>query len=180
MSSKLAGLEAILAVNSMDVIGVNGDLPWSLKADMRRFAEITAGHYVLMGRKTAESLPQPLRGRECYILTSKGEKYRSDKGKGVSRWEHVYAVAQAAGKKLFVIGGAHVYDLLFPLCSVIHLTEVFDGMQEFADAKDVTQYNPWEVMDDEEEWSESLEAVQDEDENNEHLHSYTRYTWKGE
>lgn len=40
-------------------IGFKGDMPWGMgmKADLKRFKELTTGKMVIMGRKTFESLP---------------------------------------------------------------------------------------------------------------------------
>ena len=50
-------ISLIVAANRQDVIGNNGEIPWSpIKADMRRFRELTTGKPIVMGRKTWESL----------------------------------------------------------------------------------------------------------------------------
>jgi len=36
------------------VIGVDGQLPWRLPDDLRRFREITRGHAVVMGRRATQ------------------------------------------------------------------------------------------------------------------------------
>jgi dihydrofolate reductase len=59
------------------VIGQQGDIPWHLEEDLRRFKEITMGHPVIMGRKTMESLPSPLDRRLNVILTEQ-EKVEGD------------------------------------------------------------------------------------------------------
>ena len=43
----------VLARADNGVIGRDGDLPWRLPADLKHFKAITAGHPMLMGRKTA-------------------------------------------------------------------------------------------------------------------------------
>ena len=56
------------------VIGRDGDLPWHLPADLRRFRELTSGHAVVMGRRTYESLPErfrPLPNRRNLVLSAR-------------------------------------------------------------------------------------------------------------
>ena len=58
------------------VIGKDNHLPWNLPEDMKFFREVTKGHILLMGRKTFDSFPQPLKGRlhivvSRQVLTSK-------------------------------------------------------------------------------------------------------------
>ena len=59
----------VLARADNGVIGKDGDLPWRLPADLRHFKAITAGHPMLMGRKTFDSLPGLLPGRRHIVLT---------------------------------------------------------------------------------------------------------------
>jgi dihydrofolate reductase len=63
----------IAAVDFNGAIGANGVIPWHAPADMARFKRLTMGHYVLFGRKTYESLPQALVGRELIVLTRSGK-----------------------------------------------------------------------------------------------------------
>ena len=64
--------KAIVAVSENGVIGRKGDLPWRLSGDLRWFKKITMGHTILMGRKTWDSLPNALPGRENWVLSRKG------------------------------------------------------------------------------------------------------------
>ena len=55
------------------VIGCEGGLPWHLPDDLRRFAQLTKGGTVVMGRKTYDSLPEhvrPLKGRANIVVTT--------------------------------------------------------------------------------------------------------------
>ena len=59
----------IAALGRNRVIGVDGDLPWRLPDDLKRFKQLTMGQPVVMGRRTWESLGRPLPGRENRVLT---------------------------------------------------------------------------------------------------------------
>jgi dihydrofolate reductase len=59
----------ILARARNGVIGRDGDLPWHLPADLKRFKALTLGHPMIMGRKTFDSLPGLLPGRRHIVLT---------------------------------------------------------------------------------------------------------------
>ena len=63
------GLSVIVATAENDVIGREGALPWTLPADLARFASLTAGHCIIMGRKTYKSIDHPLTGRTSIVLT---------------------------------------------------------------------------------------------------------------
>ncbi len=51
------------------VIGRDNKIPWHLPEDFRWFKELTTGHFVLMGRKTFESLGRPLPNRTNIVVT---------------------------------------------------------------------------------------------------------------
>ena len=67
--------EIVLIVARADngVIGVDGKLPWSLPADLRRFKQLTMGVPMIMGRKTFDSLPGLLPDRRHIVLTRDAE-----------------------------------------------------------------------------------------------------------
>ena len=51
------------------VIGAQGKIPWYLPDDFKWFKQTTMGHIIVMGRKTFESIGQPLPGRKNLVLT---------------------------------------------------------------------------------------------------------------
>jgi dihydrofolate reductase len=66
----------IVAAAANDVIGAGGALPWHLPEDLRRFRRLTAGHAVVLGRVTHESivarLGRALPGRTSVVVSSRG------------------------------------------------------------------------------------------------------------
>ena len=63
----ILSLVAALAENR--VIGDKNRIPWHITDDLLHFKHITLHHTVIMGRKTFESLPQPLPNRRKLVLT---------------------------------------------------------------------------------------------------------------
>ena len=62
----------IAAVARNRAIGKDNQLLWQIPEDMAHFKSLTAGHTVLMGRKTWESLPvrfRPLPGRRNIVVS---------------------------------------------------------------------------------------------------------------
>lgn len=111
----------ILARADNGVIGRDGDLPWRLPADLRHFKALTAGHPMIMGRKTFDSLPGLLPGRRHIVLTRDTEWT----GEGAEVAHDVeQAIAMADAPVVMVIGGAEIYRLFLPLADRIELTEV--------------------------------------------------------
>ena len=62
-------LKAIAAMSLNRVIGHGNQIPWHLPEDFKWFKQLTTGHFVLMGRKTYESLGKPLPNRTNIVLT---------------------------------------------------------------------------------------------------------------
>lgn len=111
----------ILARADSGVIGRDGDLPWRLPADLKRFKALTLGHPMVMGRKTFDSLPGLLPGRRHIVLT----RDRAWTGAGADVAHDVDgALALADAPTVMVIGGAEIYRLFLPLAHRIELTEV--------------------------------------------------------
>lgn len=122
-------LTLVVAVARNGVIGRNGDLPWRLSSDMKRFKAATMGKPALMGRKTWDSLPKkPLPGRQNLILTRDANFIAAD------AWVYTdlaamlaaaRAMAKASGAgEACVIGGAQLYNAVLPQADRIILTEV--------------------------------------------------------
>ena len=51
----------LVARDSKGGIGKDNSLMWNIPEDMKFFRESTLGHVCLVGRKTAESFPKPLK-----------------------------------------------------------------------------------------------------------------------
>lgn len=119
-------ISAIVAVSENGVIGVNDALPWEpIKADMKRFRELTAGHAVIMGRKTWDSLPiKPLPDRGNIIVT-KSTLLREGAWLCGSLEGSIYTAGDFLGhEKAFIIGGECLYREALPLCDEVYLTRV--------------------------------------------------------
>jgi dihydrofolate reductase len=100
-------------------------MPWQLSADLRRFKKLTLGAPIVMGRKTYESIGRPLPGRLNVVVTRSPESMPATSGVTyVSTHDEIQQATRDAAK-VFVIGGATIYDWLLPQCSVIYLTRVW-------------------------------------------------------
>jgi len=112
----------IAAMAENRVIGRNNTLPWSLKADMERFKELTLGWPCIMGRKTWESLPKrPLPGRPNIVIS----RSLSDVTGAAVFPSLREAVQHCEGyEKVFICGGASVYAEALGLANRIELTVI--------------------------------------------------------
>ena len=60
----------VVAAALNGVIGRDGDLPWRLPSDLKRFKQLTLGKPIVMGRRTFQSIGKPLPGRPNLRLRS--------------------------------------------------------------------------------------------------------------
>ncbi len=116
-------LSCIVAVYRDWGIGADGTQPVALHADRRRFAQLTRGAAVIVGRRTLADFPggRPLKGRVNIVLSRRG--IAAD---GIVPARSVEEAVRAAAEhdKAFVIGGASVYRVMLPYCDEVYVTKV--------------------------------------------------------
>ncbi len=118
----------IAALGSNRAIGLANRLLWHLPEDMAHFKAVTAGHTVLMGRKTWDSLPprfRPLPGRRNLVLSRRADF--APPGAEVAASLHAALARVDDDEAVFVIGGADLYAQCLPLAERLVLTEVEDA-----------------------------------------------------
>ena len=115
----------LVAKAKNQVIGKDNQLVWKLSADLKRFKNLTTGHYLLMGRKTFESLGRPLPNRTHLIITRNPE-FKAPEGHYAfhSVEDALIFCTKRQLEKLFVIGGGEIYKEALLLCDVLEITEV--------------------------------------------------------
>jgi dihydrofolate reductase len=112
---------AIVAMADNGVIGRGNGLPWHLPDDLKRFKALTMGHALLMGRRTYDSIGRALPGRRNLVLT----RNAAWQAPGCERVGSLEAARErASGTTLFIIGGAEVFSLCWPVVGRLELTEV--------------------------------------------------------
>lgn len=127
-------LSLIVAKAKNNVIGKDNQLIWHLSDDLKRFKALTMGHPIIMGRKTFESLPKVLPGRTHYVLTGNPDY---EVPEGVLLFHDVKALLAALPEgENFLIGGARMYEELFPYADTLYITEIeksYEGDAYFPD-----------------------------------------------
>ena len=118
----------VVAAAENGVIGRNGQLPWRLPSDLKRFRKLTLGKPVVMGRKTYDSIGKPLDGRDNIVVTRQAG-FCPPGVHPARSVEQALALSQelAAGRgaeEVMVIGGAEVYRVALPRAERIYLTLV--------------------------------------------------------
>ena len=128
-------ISIVVAAAENGVIGKDNQLLWKLSSDLKRFKNITSGHFILLGRKTFESIGKPLSNRTSLIISS---NYKCDFEncfvfKTIN--EAIVYAAQQNQQEIFVVGGGEIYKQTLPLANTIHLTIVhteIEGDTHFA------------------------------------------------
>ncbi len=123
-------IAAVVAIANGGVIGSSNKLPWYLPADLKHFREITAGHTVIMGRKTADSivahLGHGLPNRKNIVVT-RGEAYEHEGFTTVHSIDDALALSDSPDA--FIIGGAQIYELAMPLTDKLYITNIHVDVQ---------------------------------------------------
>ncbi len=149
----IISLIAALAVDR--VIGFENAMPWRLSADLAWFKRNTLNKTVVMGRKTYESLGQPLPGRRNIVLS----RHPGSDGRVI--WVESVAEALAAAgaaEEVMIIGGGNIYQQFLPRAQRLYLTHIdaeIDGDTYFPD------YEP-------DQWHSTFSEFHDADDKNSH------------
>ena len=154
----------VVAMSNNNVIGVDNNLPWNLKADLAHFKEYTSNKIIIMGRKTFESLPGILPNRKHIVLT---RKRKDEFPKNISVVNNFEEALHEARNDLnpFIIGGGEIYKSGIKFAEKIELTRVhknFDGDTFFPEI----DLDTWTLIN-------RVENNSDE----KHLHNYTFETY---
>lgn len=141
----MKNLSIIVAVADNGAIGKQQELLCHLPNDLKRFKEITSGHTVIMGRRTYESLPKgALPNRQNIVLTRSG--------KGTYPNCLVYSSLEDAlesarnQEKVFVIGGAAVYEEAMKLADNLYLTRIHHSFEDADTFFPAINESEWEVV----------------------------------
>jgi dihydrofolate reductase len=114
----------IVAMDQQRGIGLNGQLPWRLSADLKRFRELTMGHHLIVGRKTYESIGKPLPGRQMIIVT-RDHNYQAASCLVAHSLDEALTLAEARGEsEVFIGGGAQIYAEALARADRLYLTLV--------------------------------------------------------
>ena len=139
----------VVAMSNNWVIGVNNDLPWSLKDDLAHFKKYTTGKIMIMGRKTYESIGRPLPNRVNYVISSTLKNIE-----GVSIFTSledaieaakIYNLDQDIANEVAIIGGGYLFRDSIHSFNKLVLTRVdcsIDGDVYYPEI----DFNNWELI----------------------------------
>lgn len=153
----------IAAASENNIIGKDNKLIWRLSDDLKHFKELTKGHFVIMGRKTFESMPKALPNRTNVIITRKTD-YKAENTIVVNSLEKALKVAENDNQP-FVIGGGEIYKLSMEIADRIELTRVHTSIEGDTSFPEI----------DLEKWQEVKNEKRLKNEKNEYDFSFLRY-----
>ncbi len=112
----------IVAMTPDRVIGRDGQLPWHLSADLRRFKRLTMGHHIIMGRRTYDSIGRLLPGRTTVVVSRQFDL-------AIDGALVVHSVQDAVrccrdDSEAFFVGGQQIYREAMKIARRIYLTLV--------------------------------------------------------
>ena len=115
-------LSIIVAKSRNNVIGSEGNLPWHIPEDLKKFKSITMGKPMIMGRSTFESIGKALPGRKNIVMT-RDKEYQADGISVAHNLEEALILCEQASE-IMIIGGGEIYKLFFGMVNRLYLTNV--------------------------------------------------------
>lgn len=146
-------INIIVSVDRNHAIGRQGDMPYHISPDLKRFKALTMGCPVVMGRKTFESLPKgALPGRRNIVIT-RDASYSAPNIETVSSLDKAIELAQQADSDIFIIGGGEIYRQTMGIADNLYITYIDDEAESpdtffpeiDSNVWDVTESSPFEV-----------------------------------
>ncbi|MCM3109859.1 dihydrofolate reductase [Lederbergia lenta] len=151
-------IKIIACFDKSNSLGYGNKLLYSLPNDLKRFKELTSGHFVLFGRKTFESVltynnGMSLPNRENVILT-RNQDYAVPPGTHVFHdidkiIEH-YTSTGEQDRDLWIAGGGRIYEQLLPYAEELYLTKVHTIASKADTFFPVINLDEWRLLDKEE------------------------------
>jgi dihydrofolate reductase len=118
----------VVAVAKNGIIGRDGEMPWRLSSDLKRFKTITMGNPIIMGRKTFESIGRVLPGRHNIVIT-RNSCFDSEGVTAVASLDEALKTAELwaeknDAKEICILGGGEIYQQSLNLAHRLYYTEV--------------------------------------------------------
>ncbi|MBC8590273.1 dihydrofolate reductase [Wansuia hejianensis] len=125
----------IFAVDNNWNIGFAGGMLTEIKADLKRFREITEGNIVIMGRKTLEAIPgqKPLPNR-INILITRNKEFNREGFYTINDLKDLFPLLREINPKgemeVFLTGGGSVVRQLIDHCNKAYITKILKDFEK--------------------------------------------------
>lgn len=127
----MSRVSMIAAIGRNRELGKGNELLWRIPDDLKRVRTLTAGHPLVMGRKTFDSIisavGKPLPGRTSVVVT-RDLAWQYDGAIVTHSIEEGIEAAKKApgGEEVFIFGGAQIYTEALPMADKLYLTLIDD------------------------------------------------------
>jgi dihydrofolate reductase len=100
----------VVATANNNAIGKDNDLLWRLPDDFKFFKQVTTGKHIIMGRKTYESMPNPLPKRTSIVITTNKDYTVPEGHYVVHSLPDALAICEDKDlEEAMIIGGGKIY-----------------------------------------------------------------------
>jgi len=121
-------LSLIAAVSENGVIGSGLDIPWSVKGEQLLFKAMTYNQWLIVGRKTFESMGK-LPNRKYAVIT-RSEINSNDKDVFYfSSIDNALSTLKNITDHVFVSGGGEIYKALINRAETLHLSTIHNEIE---------------------------------------------------
>ena len=145
-------INLIVAASDNDVISIDGNIPWNIPEDMRRFRRLTTGLPVVMGLNTWYSLPvKPLVDRPNFVVSSRFEHGLCAQSDGSFECHSFFWLLRRLSaykyENVWVIGGQNLLEQAEGIADRLYLTRVHQVFEQEGDYRYFhTDKNKWELI----------------------------------
>ncbi|MFB6142089.1 MAG: dihydrofolate reductase [Halorientalis sp.] len=124
-------LVLVAALGENRVIGTGRSVPWDVPEDVRHYKSTVAGHPVIVGRRTFESMDRLAVPLHVVLTTDASREAAAPDVTYVrSPGEAVGAAAETGSDRAYVIGGGEIYRLFLPYADgalLSHIEGTYEG-----------------------------------------------------
>lgn len=126
-------------------LGRDNKLLKRIPEDLKRFAELTRGNVIVVGRKTLEAFKdkKPLPDRINIVLT-KDKNYTCEGAVIVHSIEEMFNATKGFDKKVYVCGGETIYRQLLPYCNLALITQIDEEYEADTHLVNLDNQSDWE------------------------------------
>jgi len=143
-------ISIIVAIADNGAIGCKNQLLWHISEDLKYFKRITAGHTVIMGWNTWESIGKALPNRRNIVI-SRTPALAPGAEVFLSIPDAIAAASQesvldGSNQEVFIIGGGEIYKQFLPLANKLYLTLVHTTVEDADTFFPEIDYSQWKEI----------------------------------
>ena len=125
--SGMLPIALVVAVAKNGIIGRDGDMPWKLSTDLKRFKRDTMGKPIIMGRRTYEAIGKALPGRLNIVISrsnfeAEGTVHAPDI-KTALALANVWAKSHDSSE-ICIVGGGQIYRETISIADRLYVTHI--------------------------------------------------------